>query len=77
VSEVLDRPGQRIGAEFRGLARRFRDEVYATDARMENGMTAVIMPLHRRLQRHVRLRKELAQSAGVIYRKLLIRPLNT
>jgi hypothetical protein len=33
-------------------------------------MLAVTTPLHRRLQHHVRLRHELAQSAVTIYRKL-------
>jgi hypothetical protein len=67
---ALVRPVQRIGAEYRGLARRFRDEVRAADAQLETTLSAVTPPLHRRLRHHVRLRHEQAQSAVVLYRRL-------
>jgi hypothetical protein len=61
----------RVGAEFRGLARRFRNEVQAEDVRLEKALPAVTAPLVARLRRHPRLRHELVVAAVHLHRKLV------
>jgi hypothetical protein len=67
MSAALD-IAPRLGAEFRGLARKFRDEVRAIDAEMNAMVAAIMKPLHGRLKKHPRLRHEQVQQAQRIYR---------
>jgi hypothetical protein len=57
---LLDRP--RVGAEYRGLARRFRNEVRAEDEVFDRALGRVAAPLVARLRRHPRLRHELTAA---------------
>jgi hypothetical protein len=65
VSATLERP--KVPAEFRGLARLFRDEVKRVDVRMNEALAAIARPLVARLRRHPRLRHELIAAAVKIY----------
>jgi hypothetical protein len=57
----------RVGAEHRGLARRFRDEVRSVDLVFDRTVAAICRPLRARLQRHPRLRHELVAQAVRLY----------
>jgi hypothetical protein len=56
-----------VSADYRGLARRFRDDVRATDARMDRVVATIIAPLLARLRRHPRLREEQIAIAAKLY----------
>jgi hypothetical protein len=66
VSVTLDRP--KVPAEYRGLARCFRNEVRAVDEVMDPALAAIAKPLVARLRRHHRLRHELIAAAVKTYR---------
>jgi hypothetical protein len=67
MSAALDIP-PRIGREFVGLARVFRNEVRAVDKQLHDVVEAVMAPLHGRLKRHPRLRHEQIVQAERVYR---------
>jgi hypothetical protein len=62
VSATLDRP--RVGAEWRGLARVYRDRVKVEDLAFERTSSTIASALRTRLKRHPRLRHE--QMAGAV-----------
>jgi hypothetical protein len=57
----------KVPAEFRGIARLFRNEVRAADVRMDAALAAIAAPLHARLRRHPRLREEQVAAAVKVY----------
>jgi hypothetical protein len=65
VSATLDRP--KVPAEYRGLARQFRNEVRAEDEVFDRALGRVAAPLIARLRRHPRLRHELIAAATKTY----------
>jgi hypothetical protein len=60
---------QRVSAEHRGLARRFRNEVKRIDEVMDPALAAIAKPLVAPLRRHPRLRHELIAVAVLQYRR--------
>jgi hypothetical protein len=66
VSVTLDRP--KVPAEYRGLARVFRDAVKRVDEVMDKALATIARPLAARLRRHHRLRHELVAVAVKTYR---------
>jgi hypothetical protein len=62
MSLTLDR--SRVGAEWRGLARLYRDRVKAEDHLFERASRTIASALRERLRRHPRLRHE--QVAGTL-----------
>jgi hypothetical protein len=62
MSLTLDRP--RVGAEWRGQARLYRDRVKAEDLTFERASRTIAAALRERLKRHPRLRHE--QVAGTL-----------
>jgi hypothetical protein len=65
VSATLDR--SKVPAEYRGMARVFRDEVRAADGRINRVIAVIMPPLHARLRRHPRLREEQIAVAAKLY----------
>jgi hypothetical protein len=66
VLATVEKP--KVAAEYRGLARLFRDEIKAVDVRMDKALAVVAKPLVARLRRHHRLRHELIAVAVKTYR---------
>jgi hypothetical protein len=64
---TIERP--KVPAEFKGLARRFRNEVKRTDEVMDKALAIIARPLVARLRRHTRLRHELVAAAVHQYRR--------
>ena len=67
MSATLERP--KVPAEYRGLARVFRDKVFAVDAKMNRALPPIIRPLLTRVRRHPRLRDEQIATAMKLYRR--------
>jgi hypothetical protein len=67
MSATLELP-PRIGREFVGMARVFRNEVRAVDQQFNDVVQAVMAPLHGRLKRHPKLRHEQIVQAERVYR---------
>jgi hypothetical protein len=57
----------KVPAEYRGLARLFRDEVKAVDVRLDRTLVTIAAPLNARLRRHPRLRHEQIAIAVKLY----------
>lgn len=64
---ALEAPA-RVGAEFLGLARRFRDGVRVEDHAFDAAVAAITKPLRARLMRHPKLRHEHIASVDRLYR---------